>query len=123
MLAVDDAPAALAWYQRALGAVELWNLGSVIGMEVAGAPIFVGEPEQNGWETPTKLGAPSCRVEVFCDDPDELIARALRAGARGDLSNVQNHRMPWGIHRQGGFIDPFGHIWFVGDRSPLRRHP
>jgi PhnB protein len=27
--------------------------------------------------------------------------------------------MPWGTHRQGGFRDPFGHNWSVGDRSPL----
>jgi hypothetical protein len=20
-------------------------------------------------------------------------------------------------------VDPFGHLWFVGDRSPLRGHP
>lgn len=122
MLAVADAPKAFAWYLRALGATELWNLGSVIGMEILGAPIFLGEPERNGWETPTKLGAPSVRVEVFCDDPDGLIARALEAGATGSLADLRNHQMPWGVHRQGGFIDPFGHLWLVGDRSPLSRH-
>lgn len=42
MLAVPDAPAASAWYQRALGATELWNLGSVIALEVGGAPFFNG---------------------------------------------------------------------------------
>jgi hypothetical protein len=31
--------------------------------------------------------------------------------------------MHWGPHRQGGFVDPFGHIWLVGDRSPLEPHP
>jgi uncharacterized glyoxalase superfamily protein PhnB len=123
MLAVADAPLALAWYQRALGATELWNLGSVVGMEILGAPIFLGQPERNGWETPTKLGAPSVRVEVFCDDPDAVIAAALKAGATGSLADVRNHQMPWGTHRQGGFTDPFGHRWLVGDRSPLSRHP
>jgi uncharacterized glyoxalase superfamily protein PhnB len=123
MLAVPDAPAALAWYKRALGATELWNLGTVIGMEIDGAPIFLGQPEENGWETPAKLGAPSARVEVFCDDPDAFIARALEAGAKGSLDRVRNHQMPWGSHRQGGFIDPFGHKWLVGDRSPLSPHP
>jgi PhnB protein len=123
MLAVADAPTALAWYKRALGATELWNLGSVVGMEIDGAPVFLGEPERNGWETPSTLGAPSARVEVFCDDPDALIARALAAGATGSLANIRNHQMPWGPHRQGSFIDPFGHKWLVGDRSPLRRHP
>ena len=121
MLAVPDAAAALAWYKRALGATELWNLGSVVGMEIDGAPVFLGEPEQNGWETPEKLGAPSCRVEVFCDDPDAFIARAIEAGAKGSLDRIRDHRMPWGTHRQGGFIDPFGHKWLVGDRSPLGR--
>lgn len=27
---------------------------------------------------------------------------------------------PWGVHRQGEFTDPFGHVWLVGDTSPLR---
>jgi uncharacterized glyoxalase superfamily protein PhnB len=123
MLAVADARGALAWYKRALGAIELWNLGSVVGMEIDGAPIFLGEPEHNGWEIPGKLGAPSCRVEVFCDDPDAFIARAVEAGADGAVDRIRDHRMPWGPHRQGGFIDPFGHKWLVGDRSPLSRHP
>jgi PhnB protein len=122
MLAVADAQAALAWYRQALAATELWNLGSVVGMEIDGAPIFLGEPAQNGWETPEKLGAPSARVEVFCDNPDEFIARAVEAGANGSLDRVRDHQMPWGTHRQGSFIDPFGHKWLVGDRSPLTRH-
>ena len=123
MLAVTDAPTAVAWYKRALGANELWNLGSVIGMEIDGAPFFVGEPAKNGWESPVKLGITSARVEVFCDDPDALIARALKAGAKGNLDDIKNHKMPWVAHRQGGFVDPFGHIWLVGDKSPLRPFP
>lgn len=123
MLAVADAQAALGWYKRALGATELWNLGSVVGIEIDGAPIFLGEPEQNGWETPEKLGVPSCRVEVFCDDPDSFIARAVEAGAAGAVDRIRDHQVPWGLHRQGSFIDPFGHKWLVGDRSPLNRHP
>jgi PhnB protein len=123
MLAVSDTPAAVEWYKRALGATELWSLGSVAGLEIAGAPFFLGEPENNGWESPAKLGITSTRIEVFCDDPDSFIARALEAGAVGSLDNIQNHQMPWGSHRQGKFFDPFGHIWFVGDRSPLSRHP
>lgn len=123
MLAVTNVPTAVAWYKAALGATELWNLGPVAGLEIAGAPFFLGEPENNGWDSPTKLGMPSARVEVFCDDPDAFIARAVEAGARGDLDPIRDHRALWGIHRQGGFIDPFGHIWLVGDRSPLSRFP
>lgn len=122
MLAVADAPAAVAWYKRALGATELWSLGSVAGLEIAGAPFFVGEPAANGWESPTVLGITSARIEVFCDDPDRFIARAVKEGANGDGDRIRNHEAPWGIHRQGGFVDPFGHIWLVGDKSPLQRH-
>jgi len=121
MVAVPDAPAAVAWYQRALGATVLWSLGSVAGLEIAGAPFFVGEPAKNGWESPAVLGITSTRIEVFCDDPDAFIERALREGARA-RSPIQNHEVPWGIHRQGGFTDPFGHIWLVGDHTPLARH-
>ena len=122
MLAVTDAPAAVAWYEKALGAAVLWSLGSVAGMEIEGAAFFVGEPANNGWESPEKLGITSTRVEVFCEDPDTFIARAIQAGANGSVDKIRNHEAPWGVHRQGGFIDPFGHIWLVGDRSPLSRH-
>jgi len=122
MLAVTDAPAAVAWYEKALGAAVLWSLGSVAGMEIEGAAFFVGEPANNGWESPEKLGITSTRVEVFCEDPDTFIARAVQAGANGSVDKIRNHEAPWGVHRQGGFIDPFGHIWLVGDRSPLSRH-
>jgi uncharacterized glyoxalase superfamily protein PhnB len=122
MLAVPDAPAAATWYCEALGAEELWNLGSVIGLSIAGAPLFLGEPSNNGWDYPARLGMPSVRVEVFCDDPDAFVDRAVAAGAKGRTYPVAVHDMPWGPHRQGTFVDPFGHLWFVGDRSPLQKH-
>jgi uncharacterized glyoxalase superfamily protein PhnB len=122
MLAVEDTPAAVEWYRQALGARLLWSLGSVAGLEIAGAAFFLGEPARNGWESPSKLGITSARVEVFCEDPDAFVARALEAGATGSLKEIRDHQAPWGIHRQGGFIDPFGHIWLVGDRSPLQAY-
>ena len=122
MLAVPDAPAAVEWYKCALGATVMWSLGSVAGLEIAGAHFFVGEPESNGWETPGKLGSTTLRVEVFCDDPDAVIAQAVNEGANGSWDPIRDHQAPWGTHRQGGFVDPFGHLWLVGDRSPLRRY-
>jgi PhnB protein len=123
MLAVSDAPSAVDWYARALGATVLWSRGSVAGLEIGGAPFFVGEPERNGWETPLVLGTTTTRVEVFCDDPDGFVARAIAEGASGGRDPVRDHQAPWGTHRQGGFVDPFGHVWLVGDRSPLRGLP
>jgi PhnB protein len=96
ILAVPDAPSAVAWYERALGATQLWNLGSVAGLTLAGAAFFVGEPANNGWESPARLGTTSARIEVFCDDPDALIARTVSAGANGSIDPIRNHAAPWG---------------------------
>ena len=119
MLAVPDAPTAVDWYKKALGATELWNLGSVVGLEIAGAPFFLHEPTSNGFDSPAAIGTTTVRVEVFVDDPDTYVERAIKAGADGALDPVRVHEMPWGTHRQGGFHDPFGHKWLVGDKSPL----
>jgi PhnB protein len=123
MLAVPDAPAAVDWYKRALGATVLWSLGSVAGLEIEGAPFFLAEPARNGWNSPNEIGTTTVRVELFCDDPDTVIKHALEAGASGSLEDIQDHQAPWGTHRQGHFIDPFGHLWLVGDKSPLSPFP
>jgi PhnB protein len=123
MLAVPDARAAVEWYKSALGARLLWSLGSVAGMELEGAAFFLAEPDGKVWQSARELGTTTARVELFCDDPDAMIKRALRAGATGDLNELRDHERPWGLHRQGTFTDPFGHIWFVGDRTPLDSWP
>jgi len=124
MLIVPAAAAAVTWYEDALGAERLWDLGGVVGLTVAGAPFFLHEvnPYNPAETSPAHAGVTSTRVEVFLDDPDHFIACAVAAGATSG-SEVTDHPMPWGTHRQGGFHDPYGHMWSVGDRSPLRRHP
>ena len=54
MLAVPDAAAAARWYAQALGATELWDLGGVVGLTVAGAPFFRRRTREQ-W-----LGHPGC---------------------------------------------------------------
>ena len=122
MLAVEDAPAAAEWYIYALGASELWSLGSVRGLDIGGAPFFLHESNDEGFSSPVVIGHTTVRIEVFVDDPDLFIERAVAAGAVVSADGVQNHRVPWGVHRQGGFSDPFGHVWLVGDRSPLKQY-
>jgi uncharacterized glyoxalase superfamily protein PhnB len=123
MIAVPDAAVAVEWYRRALGATELWNLGSVVGLEVEGAPFFLAEPANDSWDSPARIGTTTVRIEVFVDDPDAFVARAVEAGADGSIDRVRDHEAPWGTHRQGGFFDPFGHLWLVGDKSPLQHFP
>jgi PhnB protein len=121
MLIVPDAEAAVAWYKDALGATEIWNLGGVAGLEIGGAPFFLHEvnPSKPAERSPEQIGATSTRIELFVDDPDGVLERAIAAGASLG-SEIEEHRSSWGTHRQGGFRDPFGHTWSVGDKSPLR---
>jgi len=124
MLIVSDAESAVAWYQRALGANLLWDLGGVAGLDLDGAPFFVHEavPGRTTEPSPAEVGMTTTRIEVFVNDPGALIARAAAAGA-SHVEQLTDHPVPWGVHQQGGFTDPSGHRWSVGDRSPLARFP
>jgi len=121
MLAVPDTPKAVSWYKKALGARLLWSLGSVAGLEIGGSPFFLHEPVKGNFASPLHMGTTTVRVELFVDEPDKVIARAIKAGATGGA--IKEHMAPWGTHRQGGFFDPFGHNWLVGDKSPLKPFP
>lgn len=123
MLAVPSAQEAADWYERALGARRMWDLGSVVGLQIDGAPFFLHEPTSQGFHSPALPGVTTVRVEVFSGDPDAFVARAVAAGADGSADEIRDHETPWGVHRQGGFTDPFGHVWLVGDFSPLERLP
>ncbi len=122
MLIVSDAGAAVHWYRRALGARVLWDLGGVAGLHLLGAPFFVHEavPGKTREPSPTDVGLTTTRIEVFVDEPAPFIDRAAEAGAT-DVEPPTDHETPWGAHLQGGFTDPFGHRWSVGDRTPLDR--
>jgi uncharacterized glyoxalase superfamily protein PhnB len=124
MLIVSDAKAALDWYTTALGAEVLWDLHGVAALHLGSAPFLLHEavPGKTRESSPTDAGSTTTRIEVFVDAPDDFIERASGAGAT-DVERVTDHDAPWGTHRQGGFTDPFGHRWSVGDRTPLQRFP
>lgn len=72
--------------------------------------------------SPVEAGLTTTRIDVFVDDPGQLIEQAAQAGAT-EVQPLSDHKAPWGTHRQGGFTDPFGHRWSVGDRTPLQPYP
>src|SRR6476619_6340909 len=96
MLIVSDSDAAVTWYTTALGAGRLWDFGGVAGLDLDGAPFFVHEavPGKNQEPSPTAVGLTTTRIEVFIDEPDELVERAERAGAT-DVEQVSAHDEPW----------------------------
>jgi PhnB protein len=121
MLIVSDAAEAAQWYEQALGAKVLWDLGGVAGLHIAGAPFFIHQavPGRSREPSPSDVGMTTTRIEVFTDDADALVDPAAAFGAT-DVEPITDHESPWGNHRQSGFTDPFGHRWSVGDRTPLR---
>lgn len=123
MLIVPDTPAAVSWYQTALGVAELWNVGGVAGLHLRGAPFMLHEavPGRKTEQSPVEAGLTTTRIEVFVDHPGQLIEQAAEAGAT-DIEPLTDHQAPWGTHQQGGFTDPFGHRWSIGDRTPLQQY-
>jgi PhnB protein len=121
MLIVPDAAAAVGWYTDALGAELMWDLGGVAALRLQGAPFLLHEavPGKQQEVSPSAAGMTTTRIEVVVDAPEDLVGRAATSGA-SDVTLVTDHAVPWGVHRQGGFTDPFGHRWSVGDRSPLQ---
>lgn len=116
-LAVKDVDAAVAFYVEAFGAHETMErmrapdgpqvaMLSIMGCEVGVAT----EAADLGTPSPETLGATTVRVSVNVDDPDELAARAIAAGAR-EMFPVADQ--PYGM-RQGRVVDPFGHHWVIG---------
>ena len=121
MLIVTDAASAVGWYTEALGAELVWDMGGVAALRLQGAPFLLHEavPGKQQELSPAEAGLTTNRIEVFVDAPEDLVGRAAASGA-SDVEPVTDHDAPWGTHRQGGFTDPFGHRWSVGDRSPLQ---
>jgi PhnB protein len=124
MLAVSDAARALAFYQAAFGATELWRLDGgghlVAGLEVDGAEFFLAsESPEYGTRSPDLAGHTTVRIELFVADPYSAHARALGAGAT-ELDPVREYSYstvgprPLSRMLQGSVADPFGHRWLIG---------
>ncbi|MFE1087712.1 VOC family protein [Streptomyces sp. WA1-19] len=111
-LLVDDADAALAFYERALGAEPRFRLdgdeGEVVHAEltVAGAVLMLGDA-RGDLRSPAALGATPVILHVYVPDVDALTARATAAGAElleGPADQFHGDRTAM-------LRDPFGHLW------------
>jgi PhnB protein len=113
-LFVKDVPAALSFYSKAFGAVELFrNLlpdGTILFVELAvgDARLLVSEevPQLDAL-APTTLGGTPMLLTLETEDPDDLFRRALFAGATVEAPIEE---MFFG-ERYGRVVDPSGHRW------------
>lgn len=115
-LAVRDAAAAIEFYKRAFGAVELMRLTQPDG-KIGHAQIRIGEagimladefPEYE-FLSPKALGGSPMRINLVVPDVDAFVQRAVAAGARV----TQAIKDEFYGERCGQIEDPFGFRWMV----------
>jgi PhnB protein len=113
---VSDGPAAVAFYERAFGAVVEHRVDGpgdadvIAQLSVAGARFWVSNgSEQMGRFSPDAIGGATGRILLVVDDPESVLAATAAAGATETSPVGDEHG--W---RLGRFTDPFGHQWEVG---------
>jgi PhnB protein len=116
VLTVRHAARAVAFYERAFGAEEIYRntypAGRIVAeMAVGGARFRVADeaPEASSF-SPQTLQGTTVRINLLVADPDGLAARAIANGAR-QVAPVADQS--YGL-RQGRLADPFGHHWLIG---------
>jgi PhnB protein len=116
MLSVQDAAAAIEYYEAAFDArvLERSEFGEATVAELAiGAARFfvVTQDPRRGNVSPRMIeGNTSVRIDLVVADPDAVAARAVAAGAH-EMFPVADQ--PYGF-RQGRVVDPEGHHWLIG---------
>lgn len=117
-LCVRGAAAALEFYKKAFGAVELMRMPGPEGkithaeIKIGDSIIFVSDefPEMpDSCRTPQTLKGTTSAIYLYVEDVDVFYTRAVRAGAKPLMPLTD---MFWG-DRYGQVQDPYGHIWAV----------
>jgi PhnB protein len=114
MLSVRNGLKALEFYKAAFGAEELFKIengGSVVArLAVEGAEFWLADesPEHLNF-SPETLGGGTVRMVMIVSDPDAVVARAVKAGAKVVVPVKNDYG--W---RLGRVVDPYGHHWEIG---------
>ena len=115
-LAVRNAKAAIAFYQKAFGAKEIGRLimpGDNVGhaeLQIGDSHIMLSE-EMPEWgnKSPATLGATTVAMVLYVANADTTFQQALDAGATA-VSPVKDEFYG---DRSGVVLDPFGHKWHI----------
>jgi PhnB protein len=123
-LIVDDAAAAIDFYVKAFGAVELGRVPGPDGklvhaaLAINGSTVMLNDdfPEMSGGKsmTPKALGGSPVTIHLVVTDVDAKFQQAIDAGASVVMPVDDQF---WG-DRYGVLRDPFGHQWSMG--QPVR---
>jgi PhnB protein len=114
-LMVRGAAAAIEFYKKAFGAVELLRFPTPDGkslmhaeIRIGDSPIMLGDefPDMGG-KSPSSLGGCTGGIMLYVQDVDVAFQKAVGAGAKADMPPAD---MFWG-DRYAKLTDPFGHSW------------
>jgi uncharacterized glyoxalase superfamily protein PhnB len=118
-LCVRDAAAAIAFYERAFGAQELFRLtepGGRIGhVELKLGPgtlMLAEEFPECGFRAPQDADGRSVTIHLHVADADAMAAQACAAGA----TMLRKPTDEFYGERSCLLRDPFGHSWMLGHR-------
>jgi PhnB protein len=123
-LSVRRGRAAVAFYEAAFGAVEVYRVGGteenpdvVSQLAVGDASFWVADesPEHKNF-SPESLGGGTVRLLLVVGDPRAVVERAVALGATEVSAVHEAHG--W---LMGRIEDPFGHHWEIG--RPLIEWP
>jgi PhnB protein len=116
-LIVDGGAAAIDWYVRVLGAVEVSRMTGGAGriahaeLRIGPSSIFIGD-EHVHYENihgPMRIGGTPVYLAIERDDVVTLFDAALAAGATA-IRQPSDASLPV---QSAKFRDPFGHIWLI----------
>ena len=115
-LVCRDAAAAIDFYGRAFGAIELFRLPGPNGklihacVRIGDSQLFLfDEMPEHGALGPQTLQGTPVTIHLQVQDADAAFARAVQAGATVAMPLAD---MFWG-DRYGQLTDPFGHRWSI----------
>ncbi len=113
-LVVNNAAAAIDFYQRAFAAKEIFRMDGPQG-KIGHAELKIGdsmimlsdEMPGAGNRSPQSLGGTPVSIFLYLPDVDATFKQATSAGAKVEMPLAD---MFWG-DRYGKLTDPFGHSW------------
>lgn len=116
-IAVADAAQAIEFYSKAFGAREKFRLTEPSGrighaeLDFDGITLMLSdEYPEYGIRGPQALGGTAVTIHLHVDNADEMIHRAVEAGAKLEMEPSDHF---YG-ERSGCIRDPFGHRWNIG---------
>ncbi len=119
-LSIRNAAAALEFYKKAFGAVEVSRLNQPDGrighaeISIEGARVMLADefPEM-GFQSPQTLGGSTVHINLNVPGVDALARRAVDAG----IEVVRPVEDQFYGARSGQFRDPFGYVWTISTQK------